>query len=202
MKNINNMIKQWAYIIESDGVTGSRIHENAVKKLSQEELADYVRTNLGNEWEDVIKSAYIKVIEKAEPGKVYETVTRDENGGEWKETKNTAKEGQFLIQNAYGSGDDRQPDDKKDPSKWLLAGDKIKKNYQVKGEVEVGQCYAPNPVPRKGIELKEPITLIASWGEEMHCKAGDWLVKAGENDIYRVEKVVFQNTYSKGTNIR
>ena len=161
--------------------------------MTQDELENYCQDTLGGDWKTVMKTAWMKVISKPTPGEKYETVTRDENNGSWVETKNTAKEGDFLVQNAYGSN--HEPDDDKDPSKWFLSDKKIMKNYQVDGEIKVGKSYAPNPIQRKGIKLTEPIVLLASWGEEMNGKDGDWLVKAGEGDIYRIDKTVFENTY-------
>ena len=171
------------------------VNESSTHYMTQDELETYCRENLNNKWKDVVKTAWIKVIEKAKAGKKYETVTRDEDGGTWKETVNVAKPDDFVIQNAYGSGKNKEVDDKKDPSRWLLSGSKIAKNYIVKGDVEPGKCYQPVKVVRKGIMLKEPIKIIASWGEEMNCKKGDWLVKAGDKDVYRVDKTVFDNTY-------
>lgn len=187
-KGIDNLINKWSMMCEET----ADLDDNP---MSQSQLADYCSERLDDAWIDVMKVAWMKVIEKAEPGKEYETITRDEDNGSWLETKNIAKEGQYLIQNA-GKKKTPEVDDDKDPSKWLQSEEQIRKNYEVDGEIKVGEFYLPKPNKRQALQLNEPIVFIASWGQKVYCKEGDWLVKAGEGDIYRVEKEVFKNTYS------
>ena len=166
------------------------------KVMSQDELEAYCRDSLGGKWQDVVKTAWIKILEEAVEGQKYTTVTRDEDKGEWVETANIAKGGQYLVQNVYGDG--HQPDEEKDPSKWLLKKSQIENNYELNSPIEVGMCYKPKTIVRKGVQLNEPISFVASWGSQMNAKTGDWLVKAGEGDIYRIDKTVFFNTYEFG----
>ena len=170
--------------------------DDGSKVMNQDELAEYCATELGGKWKTAKKVAWVKILEQANPGQKYTTITRDENRGDWVETVAIAKEGQYLVQNVYG--DAHQPDDEKDPSKWLLSASQIEKNYELPSPIEVGRCYKPVAISRHVLQLNEPISFVASWGSQMNAKTGDWLVKAGEGDIYRIDKVVFFNTYEFG----
>lgn len=176
-------VKKWAEV--ANEIT------SVAHPLSKQELAKYCEEKLAGKWHKCKKVAKVKVLEKATPGEVYVTVTRDENGGTWEETKNTAKDGQFLVCNFY---DGKDVDD---PSKWLLDGSKIKKAYAVNGEVEVGKVYSPVGEVRLAAKADEDLSFVAPWGEVMRAKKGDWIVRNGEgyDDIYRIERVVFENTY-------
>ena len=63
----------------------------------------------------------------------------------------------------------------------------------------------PKPVPTYGFEYKgKKISFKASWGEDMICEDGDFLLSPKKDeygDIYRIEKNIFFNTYIEEKNI-
>ena len=133
----------------------------------------------------------------AKSGEVIETII---NGV--KETQNTASEGDFVVQNMTTSGEF-----------YILTPDKIKKRYAESKDVEVpsnlkdqgfkfykakGSCMALEYTEELG--SPEEIRFMASWGEEMLCQRGDFLVcpvndGAIEKEVYRIEKNAFSETY-------
>jgi hypothetical protein len=78
--------------------------------------------------------------------------------------------------------------------KYTMPMKKFKKNYEgeVGGEVTVEQT------PRMVAQYSgtEQISFTASWGEAMVLKPGDYLVKEGEGQYYRIEKGIFEKTYN------
>ena len=82
------------------------------------------------------------------------------------------------------------------PSKenYVIKSSKFPKLYQG----NVGGTVIPEQGPRL-VALytgKKPITFMASWGESMVLKPGDYLVKDGDN-YYRIAKVEYEQTYNQ-----
>lgn len=82
------------------------------------------------------------------------------------------------------------------PSKenYVIKSSKFPKLYQG----NVGGTVIPEQGPRL-VALytgKKPITFMASWGESMILKPGDYLVKDGDN-YYRIAKVEYEQTYNQ-----
>ena len=76
---------------------------------------------------------------------------------------------------------------------YVVTAAKFPKLYQG----NVGSAVIPEQNPRM-VALytgQQPITFMASWGEQMVCKPGDYLVQDGEN-YYRVAKAEYEQTYN------
>ncbi len=115
---------------------------------------------------------------------------------------NSAGEGDFVVQNMTTSGE-----------YYILTADKIKKRYEESSEQEVpselkelgfkfykakGACMALEYTEEMG--QSDEIRFMASWGEEMICQRGDYLVcpvneGSVDNEVYRIEKNAFMETY-------
>ena len=113
----------------------------------------------------------------AEPGELVVTMTSD-----GKETQNTAKEGDFVVTNLGGSGEE-----------YILSGDKLAKRYKEVGDgvyQATGEC--------RGVQYTGPETQFeASWGEPMMLKSGDMIVTPlpQKGEVYRIAKKEFESTY-------
>lgn len=119
-----------------------------------------------------------------------------------KETTNTAKEGDFVVSNQTSSEE-----------LYILTADKLKKRYEESEDVDVpdklkqlgfkyykakGACMAIKYTDELG--QCEEFKFMASWGEEMLCQRGDYLVcpvndGSVENEVYRIEQNAFLETY-------
>jgi len=134
------------------------------------------------------KAINYQFIQNGEPNQMpalsYTQVSKQQNvdtmTSDGKETQNVANVGDILL-----SG----------PSKenYVIKADKFKKLY--KGEI--GQTVTPEQNERLVAMYPGPveISFMASWGEQMICKPGDYLVKDGEH-YYRIAKVEFEKTYN------
>jgi hypothetical protein len=88
---------------------------------------------------------------------------------------------------------------------YVIKRDAFDKRY----EIEEGKNYTIdgvfwNVAHAKGeidafMYTGDPIKFVASWGEEMLCEEGDYIARpkgSTPNDIYRIEKQAFAQTYS------
>lgn len=78
---------------------------------------------------------------------------------------------------------------------YTMSPKKFAKNYEgdVGGDVVVEQ--SPRMVAR--YDGDDSVRFTASWGEEMVLNPGDYLVKEGEGQYYRIEGGVFRKTYGE-----
>jgi hypothetical protein len=105
------------------------------------------------------------------------------------ETKNQGNIGDFVM-----SGPSKE--------KYVIKQEKISKLYQGK----IGEVLIPEQNPRyvakitkellSKFNLGSSIKFVASWGEEMILKEGDYLVKDGDKDYYRIAKLEYSKTYN------
>lgn len=112
---------------------------------------------------------------------------------------------QFMLQTYTADGLETQ--------KAVAVGDVIisgpsKEKYNIGGEAKLIKNY---PVDagngRRKPDVKavrmvakysgtEPVTFVASWGEQMVLKPGDYLVREDEGKYYRIAKHEYEQTYN------
>lgn len=144
--------------------------------MSQEEAIEKFMPMIESEGDVFEKFTKIEA-RPAKPGELVETITSD-----GKETQNTAKEGDFIVKNIGGSGEE-----------YILSGDKLAKRYkQISDNVyqAIGECM--------GIVYDGPeIQFMASWEEPMILKPGDMIVTPLPNkgEVYRIARKEFESTY-------
>ena len=144
--------------------------------MSQEEAIAKFMPEIEANGTDFEKFTKIKA-RPAQPGEVVETITAD-----GKETMNTAKEGDFVVSNLGGSGE-----------QYILGGDKLAKRYR-----EIGNGIYQATGECRGVTYNGPETSFqASWGQPMVLKPGDMIVtplpQMGE--VYRIARQEFESTY-------
>lgn len=113
----------------------------------------------------------------AQAGEVIETITAD-----GKETQNQAQEGDFVVSNLGGSGEE-----------YILSGDKLAKRYK-----EIGNGIYQATGECRGVEYSGPETSFeASWGQAMVLKPGDMIVTPlpQKGEVYRIARQEFESTY-------
>ena len=129
------------------------------------------------------------------PAKIGEKITTITASGV--ETVNTAKDGDFIIQN-----------DTKEKEEYILSKEKLENRYEktnnTKDGMDIylskGKCIA---LTFEGAEygMNNKIKFIAPWKEEMVLEDGDKVVTTEKMDeIYRIDGKSFDQTYSKMTN--
>lgn len=129
---------------------------------------------------------------KAEPGMV--VVTRTSDGIE---TKNTAEEGDWLVENQTSAKES-----------YLIKADTFEKKYTLMDSLGNGWgCYRPKgeifAMKVSGSDLENfgsngPMEFQAPWKESIVVKPGDYLVISLEkSEIYRVAKKEFLETYEE-----
>ncbi len=79
--------------------------------------------------------------------------------------------------------------------RYTMTVKKFMKNYDGRLGDDVVVEQTPRMVAR--YEGEQPVRFTASWGEEMILKPGDYLVKEGEGQYYRIERGIFEDTYNK-----
>ena len=144
--------------------------------MSQEEAIAKFMPEIESNGTDFEKFTKIKA-RPAQPGEVIETITAD-----GKETMNTANEGDFVVSNLGGSGEE-----------YILSGDKLAKRYKEVGDgiyQATGEC--------RGVTYSGPETSFqASWGQPMVLKPGDMIVTPlpQKGEVYRIARQEFESTY-------
>lgn len=144
--------------------------------MSQQEAVEKFMPMIESEGDIFEKFTQIEA-RPTNPGELIETITSD-----GKETQNIAKEGDFVVKNIGGSGEE-----------YILSGDKLAKRYkQISDNVyqAIGECM--------GIVYEGPeIQFMASWGEPMVLKPGDMVVTPLPNkgEVYRIARKEFESTY-------
>jgi len=101
------------------------------------------------------------------------------------ETKNTAKEGDVLLQGVQGE-------------QYIMSESKFSSRYNVDKKLSnefqeykaTGSCFA---YEYKGV----PMEFMAAWNELMIVEPGDYLAApdSSYNEVYRIEKEAFSKTY-------
>ena len=144
--------------------------------MSQEEAIANFMPEIESNGTDFEKFTKIKA-RPAQPGEVIETITAD-----GKETMNTANEGDFVVSNLGGSGEE-----------YILGGDKLAKRYR-----EIGNGIYQATGECRGVTYNGPETSFqASWGQPMVLKPGDMIVTPlpQKGEVYRIARQEFESTY-------
>ena len=144
--------------------------------MSQEEAIAKFMPEIESNGTDFEKFTKIKA-RPAQPGEVVETITAD-----GKETMNTANEGDFVVSNLGGSGEE-----------YILGGDKLAKRYK-----EIGNGIYQATGECRGVTYNGPETSFqASWGQPMVLKPGDMIVTPlpQKGEVYRIARQEFESTY-------
>ncbi len=150
--------------------------EEQAKVMSQEEAIAKFMPEIESNGTDFEKFTQIKA-RPARPGEMIETVTAD-----GKETMNQAQQGDFVVSNLGGSGEE-----------YILSGDKLAKRYKEVGDgiyQATGEC--------RGVVYSGPETSFqASWGQPMVLKPGDMIVTPlpQKGEVYRIARQEFESTY-------
>jgi hypothetical protein len=135
------------------------------------------------------KKSLIKA-KKALPGTVVITITSD-----GVETKNTAVEGDMLVQNQTSSEE-----------QYLVKAETFKSKYEMIDSLGCGwACYKPKGIMMgyelseedlKSFGVSERIEFQTPWKDTMFVRKGDFLVTpVKQNEIYRIARKEFLETY-------
>jgi hypothetical protein len=119
---------------------------------------------------------------KAIAGEKIDTYTSD-----GKETTNTAREGDYVIQNGTSAKE-----------LYLLSYDKLSKRYVKEKSIDSKwSFYKPNGECKGFVYHGEDTSFIASWNEEMFLKNGDIVASPlpSLDEVYRIAIVEFNQTY-------
>ncbi len=112
------------------------------------------------------------------------------------ETKNVAKEGDFVVKNTTDAQE-----------MYILTKEKFEKRYTFSKKLDdIWNIYQPigkikavlvNSALLKSLKITgSEFYIITSWGEEMIVKKGDYLVSPMEyNEVYRIASKEFFETY-------
>jgi hypothetical protein len=154
----------------------SQMEEEVNNVMSQEEAIAKFMPEIESNGTDFEKFTQIKA-RIARPGEMIETITAD-----GKETMNQAQQGDFVVSNLGGSGEE-----------YILSGDKLAKRYKEVGDgiyQATGEC--------RGVVYSGPETSFqASWGQPMVLKPGDMIVTPlpQKGEVYRIARQEFELTY-------
>jgi hypothetical protein len=154
----------------------SQMEEEVNNVISQEEAIAKFMPEIESNGTDFEKFTQIKA-RIARPGEMIETITAD-----GKETMNQAQQGDFVVSNLGGSGEE-----------YILSGDKLAKRYKEVGDgiyQATGEC--------RGVVYSGPETSFqASWGQPMVLKPGDMIVTPlpQKGEVYRIARQEFESTY-------
>ncbi|MEI6170049.1 MAG: PGDYG domain-containing protein [Candidatus Saccharibacteria bacterium] len=96
------------------------------------------------------------------------------------ETTNTAKPGDFIVTNPSGE-------------QYVIDEEKFKSKYEPITN-QAGH-YKAVGTPIKAVQINSDVSFKAPWGEEMHMRAGDFIVDAGNGDRYGIAQKEFNETY-------
>lgn len=104
------------------------------------------------------------------------TVLKD---GHRETTKTAGPEGGYKVTNPGGE-------------QYLVDPEKFAGRYETTG---IAGEYRPKLNPVKAVQTGKDVSFIAPWGEEMRIKAGGWLVKTRDGEIYGIQPDAFGSTY-------
>ena len=159
--------------------------------ISQQEMLKHFLPILENKGVTYQKKSLIKA-KKAVPGTLIITRTNDGD-----ETKNTAKAGDWLVENQTSSSE-----------QYLVKPEVFEKKYKLIQSLEKGWgCYQPigkitaieiNAEDLAFFGKTDCMEFEAPWNELTLLRVNDFLVTPPEkNEIYRIAKKEFFETYEK-----
>ncbi|MCR9084442.1 MAG: hypothetical protein NXH89_18575 [Cyclobacteriaceae bacterium] len=157
--------------------------------VTQKEMLEYFIPRIEEKGKTYEKKTLVTA-KKAKPGE--KVITRTSDGVE---TQNTAKEGDFLVENQTSSGE-----------QYLVGKEIFESKYRIHQSLSKGWAsYHPigkiNAIEVNAQDLEhfksdEELTFTAPWGESMVVKEGDFLVCPLDfSEIYRIAKKEFGETY-------
>jgi len=109
-------------------------------------------------------------------GKKVDTILKD---GHRETTKTAGPEGGYKVTNPDGE-------------QYLVDPQKFTDRYETTGNA--GE-YRPKLNPVRAVQIDKDVSFTAPWGEEMRIKAGGWLVKTKDGEIYGIQPDEFGSTY-------
>jgi len=159
--------------------------------ITQQNMLDYFLPIFGIKGKNYRKKSLIKA-KKAAPGLLVITKTSD---GE--ETRNTAEEGDWLVENQTSSEE-----------KYLVKSDIFESKYEMVHSLGDGwACYKPKGIMSgyelqandlKHFEVNDRLEFQAPWKDTMFVRVGDFLIiPPGKKEIYRVARKEFLETYQE-----
>ena len=98
-----------------------------------------------------------------------------------RETQNVAKAGEWIVTNPGGE-------------KYIVPEAKFAKKYEKALDLGDG-WFKPKGAPQDFREIKQDITMMASWGEEQFLRKGAHINVTDINDLYGVAEDEFRGTY-------
>jgi len=98
----------------------------------------------------------------------------------FRETTNTARPGDYIVENPDGE-------------RYVMSADDFQPRYRPTDQESV---YEPASEPVRVVELKEDVRFEAPWGEEMRIRAGGFLISNSPDDIYGIQADEFAKTYT------
>jgi hypothetical protein len=159
--------------------------------VTQQNMLDYFLPIFKTKGKDYRKKSLIKA-KKASPGLLVITKTSD-----GVETRNTAEEGDWLVENQTSSEEKYLVKSEIFDSKYEMVhslGDGWA-SYKPKG-IMSGYEFESNDLKHFGVT--ERLEFQAPWKETMFVRVGDFLIiPPGEEEIYRVARKEFLETYQE-----
>ena len=120
-----------------------------------------------------------------------------EQGYEGQEVVTKLQDGTIETTNTVKRGDDGELGwivTNPDGEQYIVPNNKFVKRYEI--ETGADGKHAPKGAPIVAIQVKEDVTIVASWGEEQFIKAGGYLNVSNLEDIYGIAEQEFYNTYA------
>ena len=114
------------------------------------------------------------------------------NTSDGKETENTAKENDFVIQNQTTAAEE-----------YIISSEKFLKRYKKGYHTKYGDWieYIPTGTTKAiefhphSLDLTDPFYFEAPWGETMIAKKGDMICTTDEIEVYRIARKEFEQIY-------
>lgn len=159
-----------------------------MKKI--ENMLDYVRAGIeGGSLvpEEAVKVASIRA-EQGVPGQTVVTITKSGDGKEFLETVNEVKVDSvtgnpgWIVTNPGGE-------------RYIVDDSVFCEKYYQSDDVLGTDVYHSKAAPALVVRIGEDISFVAPWGEDMNIQAGGFLVLAGKDNIYGIQKDKFFETY-------
>ncbi len=115
---------------------------------------------------------------RARPAIREEQIASEMDDG-FRETTNTARPGDYIVENPGGE-------------EYVMSGDEFEQRYR---KTDVEDVYEPTSAPVRVVTLDENVRFDAPWGEEMRIRAGGVLIANSPDEIYGIQREEFDKTY-------
>lgn len=158
------------------------------KHFSQEALFKVLEPAFKGEGKKYRKFKEV-LIRKAKEGERIQTITAD-----GLETENKAGSDDYIVQNLTEASES-----------YLISKEKLAERYAFV-EAKDAECSLYKPIGSilaiqlteeliQAYDLSSEFNFVASWGEDMVAKSGDFLVLTDQHEIYRIAQKEFFETY-------